>query len=186
MRKRLILVGNKPFTRDMSEVIDHFDFVVRVNRMNNYGLSGTKIDGYHLGMFNDFMNVYHGGEHVQEIRRATQIFAPERVIADRKHIFDYISQEQYDGIECVDWVHAHKDMGIFSPTSTVLMLWHLLNTHWAGSYDIYLTGMDIEGRGEMFMTNPEWSTTSHRLYGDAEEQYIKGLIKDGKIQFLAC
>ena len=51
MKQRLILVGNKPFECDRSAEIDAMDFVVRVNRMNNFGLSGTRLDGYFLGLY---------------------------------------------------------------------------------------------------------------------------------------
>ena len=184
MKKRLILVGNKPFECDRSAEIDAMDFVVRVNRMNNYGLSGTRIDGYFLGLYTDFVQKYHGGAHRREIRRARQVFCQPRVLRKKPLIFDFISMEQYAGIETTSWEGCIRDTGIRVPTSTMLVLHHLLTTHWAEEYDVWLTGVDIEGRGQMFRDCEEWNTTRHRDSGVEEEAWLRRLVNDEKIKML--
>ena len=42
--KKLMLVGNKEGKTDISSIVDQFDFVVRLNRMSNYGKTGCKTD----------------------------------------------------------------------------------------------------------------------------------------------
>ena len=46
MKKTLILVGNKPpYRMGLHTLIDSFDYVLRINRMNNLGATGKRIDG---------------------------------------------------------------------------------------------------------------------------------------------
>lgn len=184
MKKRLILVGNKPFECDRSAEIDAMDFVVRVNRMNNFGLSGTRLDGYFLGLYTDFVQKYHGGAHRREIRRARQVFCQPRVLRKKPLIFDFITLEQYAGIETTSWEGCIRDTGIRVPTSTMLVLHHLLTTHWAEEYDVWLTGVDIEGRGQMFRDCEEWNTTRHRDSGVEEQAWLRRLVNDEKIKML--
>lgn len=40
----LIIVGNKVIDKDISQIVDSFDVVVRLNRMNNFGKTGKRID----------------------------------------------------------------------------------------------------------------------------------------------
>lgn len=42
--KRLVIVGNKVIQKDISQIVDSFDVVVRLNRMNNFGMTGKRID----------------------------------------------------------------------------------------------------------------------------------------------
>ena len=47
--KRLILVGNKPIYRTgLHTIVDSFDYVLRISRMNNLGNTGYRIDGIYL------------------------------------------------------------------------------------------------------------------------------------------
>lgn len=46
IKKTLILVGNKPPYRiGLHTLIDSFDYVLRIGRMNNLGVAGRKING---------------------------------------------------------------------------------------------------------------------------------------------
>ena len=55
--KKLIVVGNKLMEQNLSDKIDKFDFVVRINRMNNYGNAGTKTDLLAVDPHNEFFNL---------------------------------------------------------------------------------------------------------------------------------
>lgn len=184
-KKELILVGNKPFlTDDLAEEIDSYDFVVRVNRMNNLYLSGSKIDGYYLGMWKDFRDVWHGGQFKERIKDAKKIFAPKEVYRNTKFIFDYITKEQYDSIEVINITESRKGTSVPYPTSTISTLWYLLNSNWNEQYNISLTGVDIDGRGEMFLREEEWNTTTHGNCGYDEERYLRNLVETKQIKFI--
>lgn len=184
--KELLLIGNKPYeTFEKANEVNNFDFVVRVNRMTNYGVTGSKLDGHYLGMYKDFRDVYHGGEHKDLIKLAKQIFCPQVIKDNTEHIFDYITQEQYDNIEIVDiGERPRNEMNCAYPTSTLFMLRHLLSTHWADEYNIWLTGVDIEGRGELMANGDEWKYTRHATCGQAEENWIKWQVKRGRMKML--
>ena len=183
-KKKLILVGNKPFANDsLAAVIDGYDFVVRVNRMTNFGASGVKTDGVFLGMYSDFINQYDGGEHKDVFRLASQIFAVQMVKNDDK-VLDYITSAQREGLEVVSHFYALCDVNVGSITSAVLMLHHLLRSHWADEYEITVTGLDIDGRGELMRTGDEWKNNEHGQMGDREEAWLKGLVESGLILYL--
>jgi len=55
--KNLIVVGNKQMKQNLSEKIDKFDFVIRINRMNNYGNAGIKTDLLAVDPHNEFFNL---------------------------------------------------------------------------------------------------------------------------------
>lgn len=182
--KKLLLIGNKLIDKDISAKVDAYDYVVRVNRMNNIPNTGTKINGYYLGMWKDFREKYHGGEHKELIKNAEIVFCCNRVYKNTQNIFDYITQEQYDNVEIIDIDKSRKGIGTKFPTSTISVLWHLVNSHWADEYEISITGIDIEGRDELFRTNWEWASTAHITAGKAEADYMLKLISEGKIKVL--
>lgn len=52
---RILFIGNKQISQDFSQIIDNYDFIVRYNKMDNYGLTGTKTDLYcYFGNIIDF------------------------------------------------------------------------------------------------------------------------------------
>lgn len=75
IKKRLILVGNKTVYRTgLHVIIDSFDYVLRISRMNNLGNTGYRIDGIYLEANNVFKNIFKGGENKDDIKRARNIF----------------------------------------------------------------------------------------------------------------
>lgn len=183
--KKLVLIGNKPISTDISSIIDSFDFVIRVNRMNNIPNTGYKINGYYLSMNDRFKFIYNGGEHKDLIKEASIIITKDRFLKDTEHIFDYITEAQYKSAETIDYENAKQNIGARFPTSTICCLNHLLTTHWNNDYEIWITGIDIDGRGDMFFNNREWRCTEHQFAGYDEEIYLKNLIKENKIKVLS-
>ena len=53
----MILVGNKVIDKDISGEIEQFDFIVRLNRMNNWGMTGTRTDLYFADIHGEFLNL---------------------------------------------------------------------------------------------------------------------------------
>lgn len=69
------------------------------------------------------------------------------------------------------------------PTTFVIALSHLIDEY-SDEYDIYITCTDLEGRDELYKTNPIWSNSWHCNVGQYEEDYLKLMIKEGKIKYL--
>lgn len=180
MKKRLILVGNKPVYRTgLHTIVDSFDYVLRISRMNNLGNTGYRIDGIYLEAKNVFKNVFKGGENKDEIKRAKNIFMHRFWYERFQERELYLTDQQYDIIEIIDHETAIKDIGFERPTSAVLMLAYLLNSSWKDRFHIHITGLDIENRAELIDRNPLWSY--HNGAGIFEEKYLKELIANGLI-----
>lgn len=178
--KRLILVGNKiPYKNNLAGMVDSFDYVIRISRMNNFGKTGHKTDGLYIEANHQYKYVFEGGEYKNEIRNVNSIFM-------RKYWHDkfnewpsYMTRQQYDTIELINEDKAVKDIGFERPTSAMLMLSHLINSSWIDNYKIYFTCMDVENRSKLINNNPLWAY--HNGGGEFEEFYLKSLIDDGVI-----
>lgn len=182
--EKLILIGNKPVTKDMSYIDNEFDYVLRVNRMLNLGNTGNRIDGVFLGAYYDFVNKFNGGPHRDKYKSIKDIYMTPEIKGSFYHYPLYITQEQWDNTKIYDFSIAKKNIGC-NATSTVCMLYSLLHDdNIKSKYDIYLTGLDIEGRGKMMEEGLQWKYTGHKLVGDIEEQYIKKCINDKLIKFI--
>lgn len=181
-KKRLILVGNKPVNKEgLPEIVDSFDYVVRVNRMTNLGSTGNKIDACYIGAWPDFKYKYKGGEHKDLYRTIPHIFMVESAYRFFKEYPDYITEDQYRNVELLDTSYNLEHIGTIRATSTIRVLDYLLSSHWSEEYDISITGIDVEGRGELFIKDPTWNTTGHIYAGYAEESYLSRLIEEGRI-----
>lgn len=177
MRKpNLILVGNKPpVKRKLASIIDSFDFVVRVNRMNYLGPAGTKTDGVFYEPNWQLNNVYHGGENKDELSKINQLFMREHWYNAFNNWSDYISQEQYDTIEVINESYAIEAAKYEKLTSSIKVLGHLLNSHWNEKYNIHITCLDIENRAYLLDNEPTW--IYHKGGGKAEQEYLINQIK---------
>lgn len=185
-KKKLILVGNKPTKKDgLANIVDSFDFVVRVNRMTNLYYTGSKIDGHYLGMWKDFIEEYDGGEYKDKIKEAKVIFCPPKVYNNTQNLFKYITRKQFMTAEIINLNASTFGINTDFPTSTISVLWYLLNSHWVYEYDIYITCIDVEGRGELFLTNNEWCENNHKYAGIDEEKYLKALLENNIITRIA-
>lgn len=180
MKKRLILVGNKPVYRTgLHMIVDSFDYVLRVSRMNNLGDTGYRIDGIYLEANNIYKTVFEGGENKNEIQKASNIFMHRYWYEQFQEWELYLTRQQYDTVEIIDHEAAIQDIGFERPTSTVLMLAYLLNSSWNDRYHIHITGIDVANRAELIDGNPLWSY--HNGAGIYEEKYLKNLIRNGVI-----
>lgn len=177
MKKRLILVGNKPVYRTgLDTIVDSFDYVLRISRMNNLGDTGYRIDGIYLEANNVFKNIFKGGENKDEIKKAKNVFM-HRYWYERFQEWElYLTSQQYYSVEIINHETAIKDIGFERPTSAVLMLAYLLNSSWKDRFHIHIAGLDIENRAELIDHNPLWSY--HNGAGKFEEKYLKKLIEN--------
>lgn len=180
IKKRLILVGNKlAYKTGLNTEIDSFDYVLRISRMNNLGVTGNRIDGIYLEANNIFKYVFKGGENKDEIKKAKNIFMHQHWYENFQEWESYITKEQYKSIEIINHKVAIQDIGFERPTSAVLMLAYLLNSSWKDRFHIHITCLDVENRAKLIDNNPLWSY--HNGAGVFEENYLKTKINDGLI-----
>lgn len=183
-KQRLILVGNKPPKRkNLAQIIDSFDFVVRINRMNYLGKAGNKTDGIFYEANWQFNNIYKGGEHKDQLKEIGKIFMRERW---HESFFSewhrYISREQYEHIEVINEYHAVEATKFERLTTSILMLGHLVNEDWKEKYDIHITCLDVENRAYLIDNDPNWDY--HKGAGVPEQEYLMELLKQKKISRL--
>ena len=186
MDKKLILIGNKPISKDMSFIDSEFDYILRVNKMCNLGTTGNRIDGVYLGLYSDFTLVHKGGKHKDLYKTAKDIYMLPLLWNFFFEYKEYMSTEQYKAIKFFDFDAARTSIGACA-TSTVCILWNLLNNkEITDNYEIYLTGIDIEGRDELLKNGNEWKDSLHANAGEAEERFIKDCINKGLVKYVNC
>lgn len=177
--KKLLLIGNGPIGKDISDKVNQFDYVFRVNRMTNLHETGTRIDGVYIGVYKDFLDIYKGGENKEYYKTAGRIFLDmygKFTLLNKWK--DYMTEEQWHNVGIIH---------LFSPvpcaTTTIRVLDHLLSTS-AKEYEIWIAGIDVEGRGDLMAKGEPWKGTCHAETGYDEEKYLKDLIKNNKIKVL--
>lgn len=175
-KKNLILVGNKPaYKIDLNKIIDSFDYVLRISRMNNFRDTGNRIDGIYLEANDEFKYIFKGGENKEEIKRAKNIFMHQYWYDNFREWESYVTKKQYESIEIINHKAAIRDIGFERPTSAVLMLAYLLNSSWKDKFHIHITCLDVENRAALIDNNPLWGY--HNGAGIVEENYLKKLIE---------
>ncbi len=180
-KKKLILVGNKPPKRiGLRKIIDSFDYVLRISRMNYLYLTGNKIDGIYLEANAVFKKIFNGGNHKDKIKNAKNIFMHEYCYDNFKEWKSYLTDRQHNSVEIISHLPAIQAIDYDKPTSPILILVHLLNSEWKDLYDIYITCLDVENRDTLIDNNTFWAF--HKGGGVYEKEYLIKLIKDGTIQ----
>lgn len=180
MKQSLILVGNKPpKKKSLAKKIDAFDFVVRINRMNYLGLSGNKIDGAFYEINWQMNNIYHGGEHKDEIKRIKKIFMRRHWYNSFNNWPQYLTPEQYKEIEVINESYANEATKYENTTNAIRVLAHLLNTHWKEEYEIWITCLDVEHRAYLIENDPIWDF--HKGAGIPEQEYLEEELKNKNI-----
>lgn len=175
-KKKLIVVGNKPPKKEgISEEIDSFDYVLRINRMNYLGASGNKIDGLFLEANEEFKYKYNGGLNKHRIKEAGKIFMRKMWYERFTDWNLYLAPYQYNKIEIIDESFVIKETGFQRLTSAILVIGYLLNSIWKKNYQIYITCLDVEKRAETLNNDPTWNW--HRGSGEPEQEYLLKQIK---------
>lgn len=180
-KKNLILVGNKPvYKTGLNKIIDSFDYVLRISRMNNLRDTGNRIDGIYLEANDEFKYIFKGGENKEEIKKAKNIFMHCYWYDNFQEWKEYLSEKQYSSVEIINHKAAIKDIGFERSTSAILMLAYLLNSSWKDKYNIFITCLDVENRAALIDNNPLWGY--HNGAGIVEENYLKRLIENSIIK----
>lgn len=178
-KKKLIVVGNKDV---YSPLVDTFDYVIRINRMTNYGNTGHRTDGLYLEANNIFKRIYTGERLRERINESTHIFMNSNWHRKFEEWTSYLSTHQYALAELIDYEAVCSLVACPNPTSGVALLAHLLSTSWAEEYDIYIIGFELQNRIEMIEKDPYWGW--HHGAGAAESAYLTDCINSGKLREL--
>lgn len=206
MKPKILIIGNKevdfPISDEKLKFINSFDIIVRVNRMNNFFETGQRVDWWWLD--HNIKKFKFDSKIVTEVKRIILNAATVRVfglsetkndeldIVKLKKLFpnlqyncEIIKNPNYDNCNICErnkyWVVSKELKTI--PTTFIICVSHIVDEY-ADTYDIYFTCTDLEGRSELYKTNKNWSTSWHRNVGKYEEDYLKLMIKKGKIKYL--
>lgn len=183
--KKLLLIGNGPIPIDISNKVNEFDYVLRVNRMTNLLTTGTRIDGIFIGAYDDFMYKYEGGEFRDYFKTAKQVFLTEKLKRNFANWKKFLTKEQWNNVELMDFKYNVLNIGIPYPTTTICVLNVLTSfPEWFANYEIWICGITVEGRAELMRKGEPWSKTSHRYTGNYEEDFLKRLLSENKIKRL--
>jgi hypothetical protein len=186
-KKKLLLVGNAPIPVDVADKVNEFDYILRINRMNNLHNTGNRIDGVFIAAYDDWRNVYHGGENREHYKRAKDIWMTPEIREQFTDWKEYLTEEQWSKPMIISFAEnadvSHANCTIL--TTTVRVLDVLVNAKGiTDEYEIWIAGVTLEGRGKMFETGEAWINTEHRWMGHAEERYLKRLVAEGRVKRL--
>ena len=187
MKKRLLLIGNAPIPVDISKEVNTFDYVFRINRMNNLPTTGYRVDGVFIAAHNDWRNVYKGGEYKDYYKRAKDVFVTPEIKATLHDWAEYLTLEQWQNIKLMDFTQNHLPDHVNTPiiTTTIRVLDVLTSAkNITDNYEIWIAGFTVDGRGKMMEKGDAWINTEHRWMGHREEDFLKRLIAQGRVQRL--
>lgn len=156
--KKLLLIGNGPIENDITEKVNEFDYVVRINRMTNKDKTGDRADACYVILCKQFFDA--NPEPFDSVD--TLYIRPCDVLsylAGKKRFFQNVKN--------IKFMPRLDDR--FSTTIGVLK--HLLET----DYEIWLAGVTIDGRSKL-------DDKLHPM--QEEEYYLKGLLQENKIKLL--
>lgn len=184
-KKKLLLIGNGPINIDISDKVNTFDYVLRVNRMTNFPTTGNRIDGLFIGAYKDFKYDYKGGEFRDYIKTAKEIFLTQ-ILKDKFSNWDeFLTQEQWDNVKIMSFKYNHQNIGTPFPTTTLCVLNVLTSfPEWYEKYEIWIAGITVEGREKLMAEGEAWKYTNHRFDGKKEEDFLKKLINENRIKRL--
>lgn len=186
-KKKLLLIGNAPIPIDVSKQVNEFDYILRINRMNNLHNTGGRIDGVFIAAYDEWRNVFHGGENKNYYKQAKDIWMTPEI---RNQFYDwkeYLTEEQWKKPKIISFANNadfdHCNCTIL--TTTVRVLDVIVNAKGiTDEYEIWIAGVTIEGRGKMFEEDSAWKNNEHRWFGHAEERYLKKLVLEGRVKRL--
>lgn len=176
-KKKLVVVGNKD---TLCPAVDTFDYVIRVNRMTNYGNTGYRTDALYLEANNTFKATYTGDKLRERITKDTHILMNPYWHRRFEEWPTYLSAQQYALTELIDYELIGRTVGCSNPTSGVALLVHLLSTEWSENYDIHIVGFELQNRANMIDNEPYWAW--HHGAGEAESVYLNNCVELGLIK----
>lgn len=191
MKKKLIIVGNKEITKDVSEVIESFDCIVRLNRMNNYGFTGTRTDillaDIHKGFlrlctkpYDKYLNakhlIYNMSQKFLYTERALKqnIFSINQILTSTRIFLTSIINSVVDA---KTYINTQTQ-----PTNFFLLTKYIIDNY-SSDYEIWITAIDLQ-RSVLLQTSINHKNTLHRNAGKIEEHYLQKWISKNIIKYL--
>lgn len=206
MKPKILIIGNKeidfPISDEKLNFINSFDIIVRVNRMNNFEATGQRVDWWWLD--HNIRKYAFDSEYVADVKRimlnastvhifglhpskndALDIIKLKEMFPNLSYNCEIVKNPNYHNCNICErnkyWVVSPELKTI--PTTFIICVSHIVDEY-ADTHDIYFTCTDLEGRGELYKTNPIWSNQWHANVGEYEEDYLKMLIATDKIKYL--
>lgn len=175
MKKKLLLIGNKPINENYSDIIKEYDFVVRVNRMTNFEQTSGKCDLWLADVHKNALELFKQ-ENLEKFissknaiifnhsKETANMFLSEinytgnitYINFDDMPINKYISVYDYD---------FNKGMRI---TNVIWMLIYCLEK-FSNDYEIHTLGVS----NRLFLNNPIHS--AHNKIYKAEDYFVNSL-----------
>lgn len=181
MRKKLLIIGNKPLDKDYSGIIGDFDLVMRINRMLNYEKSRGKTDLWLSDVFESSEKLYDSEDQGKFLASSSAICFSH----DSDNARKYLGKIGYEGnVTIVDFdsipIRKYIPMHHFGKyglrvTNVVWMLIYCLEKYYP-LYDIHTLGI-----GRRDFLSDSCAHSCHCSIYMAENKLISSLIGEGVI-----
>lgn len=183
MKKRIILVGNKLIDKNISDKIEQFDIIVRLNRMNNFGMTGKRTDILLVDANTQFFQLIQSP--FQKYRTAKKLWINQppfngKILCKLLRYGIFSVQQIKESEKVNTWKYREKSGYFFT---NFFILTQMLIEKFKDTYDIWIVGIDINGRGKLLSLDPKWKG-GHDTAGMEEERILTELINDKKIHLL--
>lgn len=189
---KLIIVGNKIIDDDISQMVDSFDYVVRLNRMSNYGKTGHKTDIWLADFHDEFFKLvkkpydkYLNARvllinsdrpitmYIKGLKQG--IITQKQLSSAQKTSLQYIAEKM---LGKQDWM-KNKTM----PTNYFLLTKYIIDNY-SDKVEIWTAGVDITDRDVLFNTDSAYENSWHNNIGQFESTMLNKWIQEGKLYVL--
>ena len=189
---KLIIVGNKLIDKDISQTVDNFDCVVRLNRMSNYGKTGHKTDLWLADFHNEFFKLVKKPYDKYLNAKALLINSDRLITMYIKGLKQgIITQKQLSSARKTSLQHiAEKMLGKQNwmknktmPTNYFLLTKYIIDNY-SDKAEIWTVGVDITDRDVLFNTDSAYENSWHTNIGQFESTMLNKWIQEGKLHVL--
>lgn len=174
-RKKLLVIGNKKPREDKSDIIDSFDYVIRINTMNyiKTGLIGTKTSDIFFELGNMVDSDFEINRDIFEKCKKIWLTWWTWENLYNKNLWNkYFSKEQFWNARILNKMNSYD-----KPSSGLIIIRYLLsNPLFYDEYDFYIHGITTHNR-RLILENTKYKW--HNL--KKEEEELNECIKNGKL-----
>lgn len=187
--KKLIIVGNKVIDKDISKEVESFDMIVRLNRMNNWGKTGTRTDYLLVDPHKNFFKLleppfekyqtaenliinknFYNKNSITEMLKLNLFSITKLSKATKLNLQEYSKNILND--------YPNKNMRL---TNFFIFLKYIIE-HYHDRYEIWFTGVDVEHRCDYIKTDP--GLDGHRDAANYEQDELLKMIHNRSINYL--
>lgn len=194
--KNILIIGNKPIkqlSKEQIDFINSFDIIIRVNGMNNLNETGGRVDWWWLNVWDWEVLKNNIGDKDYSSTKVVFVDKPSENFCFGENLYINLPQLSDKTLKFnTRWTSTdlcnkfNLDISIESertiPTTDVICISYMINKF--PNSKLYLTCLDIEGRGKLMRTHPNWKNTWHENVGDLESNFLKSLIKNKNIEYV--